>query len=59
MNSNPDVKVFLIGNKIDMEDQRKVTKESAIKYKEENKLNFFQETSAKTGFNAKTVIFTQ
>jgi small GTP-binding protein len=53
--SNPDIKIFLIGNKIDLEDKRKVTKEMAEEFKNNNKINFFLETSAKTGFNAKNV----
>ena len=38
-NSSPDIKIFLIGNKADLED--------------EYDLDLFMETSAKTGFNAK------
>ena len=30
--ANPDIKIFLIGNKIDLEDQRKVTTEEAKKF---------------------------
>ena len=55
IHSNPDVKIFLIGNKIDLEDKRVVTKEMAEEFKNNNKINFFIETSAKTGFNAKNV----
>ena len=55
--SNPDIKVFLIGNKIDLADQRKVTEEEAIKFKEDYYLNLYMETSAKTGFNAKELFF--
>ena len=50
-NSNPDIKVFLIGNKVDLEDSRLVTKEKALQYKEDFQLDLFMETSAKTGFN--------
>jgi len=53
--SSPDVKVFLIGNKVDLEDKRKINKEVSSKYKDDNKLDLFFETSAKTGFNAKAV----
>lgn len=52
---HPDVKIFLIGNKADLEEKRKVPTERAQKYAEENKFNFFMETSAKTGYNAKEV----
>jgi GTPase SAR1 family protein len=53
--SNPDAKVFLIGNKIDLEDERKLNKEVAIKFKEDYHLDLFMEASAKSGFNAKNV----
>ena len=53
--SNPDIKVFLIGNKIDLADQRKVTEEEAIKFKEDYSLNLYMETSAKTGINAREI----
>ena len=49
--ANPDIKVFLIGNKIDLEESRLVTKEQALKFKEDFELDLFMETSAKTGFN--------
>jgi len=53
--SNPNVKVFLIGNKIDLDDQRKVKTEEGQRYAEQYKLNKFVETSAKSGFNAKNI----
>ena len=53
--SNPDIKVFLIGNKIDLADSRKVTPEEARKFKDDYMLNLYKETSAKTGFNAKEI----
>ena len=53
--SNPDVKVFLIGNKIDLENQRQVTKEMGEKFCKENNLHLFMESSAKTGVNAKNI----
>jgi len=53
--SNPDVKIFLIGNKADLEDKRQVSKESGENFMKENKLTFFTETSAKTGFNVQNV----
>ena len=56
--SHPDVKIVLIGNKSDLVDNRAVTYEEAKKFKEENQLLYFEETSAKTGMNAKEV-FTQ
>ena len=53
--SNPDAKVFLIGNKIDLDTERKVQKEDGENYSNENKLNLFMESSAKTGFNAQKI----
>ena len=53
--SNPDVKIFLIGNKTDLEDKRVIQFEQGENFSTENKLNYFVETSAKTGFNAKNV----
>ena len=53
--SNPDIKIFLIGNKIDLADSRKVTEEEATKFKDDYMLNLYMETSAKTGFNAREI----
>ena len=50
-NSSPDVKIFLIGNKVDLEENRVIPKEMAEKYKKDYDLDYFMETSAKTGFN--------
>ena len=51
--ANPNVKVFLVGNKSDLEDERKVSKEEGERFKEEKNLDRFFETSAKTGENAR------
>ena len=53
--SNPDAKVFLIGNKVDLENEREVTKEQGEKFYKENKLNLFMEASAKTGLNTQNI----
>ena len=53
-NSNPDVKIFLIGNKIDLEEEREVSKEEGEKYAKNNNINKFIESSAKNGINAQT-----
>ena len=42
----------MIGNKADLEDQRKISRERAESFKNEYELDFFMETSAKTGMNA-------
>ena len=54
MQSNPDIKVFLIGNKADLEN-RVVSYEEAKRLLNENEIGYFCETSAKTGLNAKEV----
>ncbi len=53
--SSPDSKVILIGNKIDLENQREVKKTQGETYSKQNKIDLFLETSAKTGFNAQNV----
>ncbi len=55
IHSHPDVKIILVGNKADLENERAVTKEEAKKFKEENELLYFEETSAMTGLNTKEV----
>ena len=54
--ANPDVRIFLVGNKADLEEDRKVSKEEGEKYKEDQHLDLFMETSAKTGYNARNVL---
>ena len=55
LQSNPDIKIFLIGNKADLEEQREVKLEQAKLYKNENDIHYFCETSAKNGLNAQEV----
>ena len=54
--SNPNVRVFLVGNKCDLEDQRVISKEEGERFKTEKKLDKFIETSAKTGENARSAL---
>ena len=54
--ANDDVRIFLVGNKADLEEDRKVTKEEGEKYKLDQHLDLFMETSAKTGQNARNVL---
>ena len=54
--ANPDVRIFLVGNKADLEEDRKINKEEGEKYKEDQHLDLFMETSAKTGHNARNVL---
>ena len=53
--SNPDVKIFLIGNKIDLVNDRKIQKEEGEAFTKENNLHKFMEASAKTGVNAQQI----
>ena len=53
--SNPETKIFLIGNKIDLENERKISTETAQQFSNEHAFNYFDETSAKTGANAQNV----
>jgi small GTP-binding protein len=52
MNSNPNTKIILVGNKNDVE-KREVTYEEGLRYKQENNFDLFLETSAKLDENAK------
>ena len=54
--ANPDVRIFIVGNKSDLEDERKVSKEEGLKFKNDQGLDLFMETSAKTGYNARSVM---
>ena len=52
LNTAPDCKIFLIGNKVDSP-ERKVSTEQGNKFKNDFNFDLFMETSAKSGFNAK------
>ena len=54
-NSSPDIKIFLIGNKSDLEDQRKINADQAKKFTEQYDIDFFMESSAKTGMNVQDI----
>ena len=54
--ANPEVRIFLVGNKADLEESRQVSKEEGMKYKTDQGLDLFMETSAKTGYNARNVL---
>ena len=51
MNNSPDSKVILVGNKLDLEENRQVSYEEGKKHAEDNGFIDFFETSAKTGEN--------
>jgi small GTP-binding protein len=53
--THPDLKIFLIGNKVDLEDKRVVQKSTAEELAKEHSFHLFLETSAKSGQNAQLV----
>ena len=55
-NSTKNIKIILVGNKNDLEKERKISYEEGEKLKNKHKLDYFIETSAKTGNNAKNVL---
>ena len=54
-NSSPDIKVFLIGNKIDLEDQRVVSTEQGKMLQNDYNLDLFVESSAREGHNTEYI----
>ena len=53
--SSPDIKIFLIGNKYDLEESRQVGTKEGYNFSVENGCVYFEETSAKTWFNAQEI----
>ena len=53
INSNPDIKLFLIGNKVDLINDRKIESKQGQDFANENNFSYFMETSAKDGTNTK------
>ena len=53
--SNPDIKLFLIGNKIDLEEKREITNEMGEQFCKDNLFSFFLETSAKNSINTENL----
>ena len=53
----PDVMLFLVGNKSDLEKERKVTKAMAREFQKENDIKYFIETSAKSGDNVNQLFY--
>ena len=51
-----DIRIMLIGNKCDLENERVISKDEGENFKDENNIDCFMETSAKTGVNAKNCI---
>ena len=53
--THPNLKIILIGNKADLEDERVIDTNIAQELAKEHNIDLFMETSAKTGFNAQKV----
>ena len=45
----------MVGNKADLDDKRKVPEEEAVKFAEDYEIDYFKETSAKTGLNTQEI----
>ena len=53
----PDVMLFLVGNKSDLESERRVSRAMAQTFAKENGIKYFMETSAKSGVNVNKLFF--
>ena len=53
--SSPDINLFLIGNKADLEEERVVSKEQGLEKKKNLGFDLFMETSTKTGFDPQEI----
>ena len=54
--ANPDVNIFIIGNKVDLENERAIPKDVGQGFADTHDAKLFIETSAKTGFNAQNIL---
>ena len=55
LQNDHDIKLFLIGNKIDLEEKREVQLNEAKRFADENEIHYFCEVSAKFGLNSQEV----
>lgn len=56
--AEPEVLVFLVGNKVDRESDREVSFEKGQAFADQNGMSGFFETSAKTGVNVEKAFIT-
>ena len=54
-NANPDIKIYLIGNKIDLEESRLINIEEGKKLQEDYNIDLFKETCIKEENNAQEI----
>ncbi|MCQ2819067.1 MAG: GTP-binding protein [archaeon] len=54
--ANPDIKTVLVGNKCDLEDKRKISKEDGENLRKSKNIDLFMECSAKTGLHTKSML---
>ena len=54
--TNHKSRIILVGNKSDLEKERKISQNEAIKLRNENGFDLFMETSAKTGYNVNNLL---
>jgi GTPase SAR1 family protein len=54
-NSSPDIKIFLIGNKLDLEENREVSIEQGKVIQSDYNLDLFIESSARDGRNTEYI----
>ena len=54
-NSSPDIKIFLIGNKLDLEEQREISYDQGNNIKNDYNLDLFVEASARDGQNTEYI----
>lgn len=47
--------IFLVGNKQDLESEREVSRESALRFQREHNIKYWTETSAKSGDNIESL----
>ncbi len=56
LNANEDIKLILIGNKDDLDDNREVSYEEGKEFSQKNGFDFFMESSAKKGYSSHSIL---
>ncbi len=55
-NTNKNTRIFLIGNKVDLDKNREVTKEEGEQFALEHNIDLFREIFQKTNHNARNIL---